>query len=558
MARYEITSPDGRRFEVNAPDDATQEQVIAYAQQQFSSQPSAPISDVPSPVQDRQVADYYANRQKEASPSMSIGDFIEGVGGASGTMITGATTGMLGRGAGFIAQAGRELMTGQYGTPEAANRIEDYSNRVGESLTNTPETEAAKLFLQKIGEGSEKLGLSSLPPVLGGMAGNINTAAQATKIGAPAIGHMALDEAAIAKAKSPLSIAASQESKIQSAASSAIKNGMDERFVDELTKLNPVERKRAAEMVSAIERGDNDYMASRYDRHTSVVGQALAERIKSAKSENKKAGIEVDKAVQTLPEVIDPSAPISTFSEGIKKLDIRLDDDNVPIFKKSAVEGFSADKKVISNVAGRIREAKTAKDLHYLKKYIYDNVHYGKKREGGLRPSTEVFLKDVARDINNTLGDASDSYKSANSAYSETAEALGDLQKSLGTIDIYGEGSDKALGIRLGALLSKQQRVADMENAIKNIDSVTQKYGAQFSDDIFKLVAISDDLESFYGVRPKTSLGGNLDKQAAELIDRGVTRTALDKGISLLSKSDKKKRQESLQALKTILQSENK
>src|SRR5690349_21785167 len=46
MARYEITSPEGKRFEINAPDGATQEQVLQYAQTQFASpapaQPAAP------------------------------------------------------------------------------------------------------------------------------------------------------------------------------------------------------------------------------------------------------------------------------------------------------------------------------------------------------------------------------------------------------------------------------------------------------------------------------------------------------------------------------------
>lgn len=37
MAKYEITSPDGRKFEVTAPDDASQDDVLAYAQGQFQS-----------------------------------------------------------------------------------------------------------------------------------------------------------------------------------------------------------------------------------------------------------------------------------------------------------------------------------------------------------------------------------------------------------------------------------------------------------------------------------------------------------------------------------------
>lgn len=41
MATYRITAPDGSEFDVTAPDDATEEQVMAYAQQQFQAQPQA-------------------------------------------------------------------------------------------------------------------------------------------------------------------------------------------------------------------------------------------------------------------------------------------------------------------------------------------------------------------------------------------------------------------------------------------------------------------------------------------------------------------------------------
>lgn len=47
MARYEITSPSGERFEITAPDNASEAEVMAYAQQQFSAKP-APIQQ-PAP-----------------------------------------------------------------------------------------------------------------------------------------------------------------------------------------------------------------------------------------------------------------------------------------------------------------------------------------------------------------------------------------------------------------------------------------------------------------------------------------------------------------------------
>jgi hypothetical protein len=42
MAKYRITSPTGEKFDITAPDNASQDQVMAYAQQQFSAKTNAP------------------------------------------------------------------------------------------------------------------------------------------------------------------------------------------------------------------------------------------------------------------------------------------------------------------------------------------------------------------------------------------------------------------------------------------------------------------------------------------------------------------------------------
>ena len=47
MAKYRITAPSGEKFDITAPEGASQEQVMAYAQQQFNSQPKAPTASIP-------------------------------------------------------------------------------------------------------------------------------------------------------------------------------------------------------------------------------------------------------------------------------------------------------------------------------------------------------------------------------------------------------------------------------------------------------------------------------------------------------------------------------
>jgi hypothetical protein len=39
MADYDITAPDGRKFRISAPDGASQDQVLAYAKDQFAKMP---------------------------------------------------------------------------------------------------------------------------------------------------------------------------------------------------------------------------------------------------------------------------------------------------------------------------------------------------------------------------------------------------------------------------------------------------------------------------------------------------------------------------------------
>lgn len=54
MARFRVTSPDGRAFVITAPDGATPEQVKAYAQQQFAAAPKPPTAPTEAPADPRE------------------------------------------------------------------------------------------------------------------------------------------------------------------------------------------------------------------------------------------------------------------------------------------------------------------------------------------------------------------------------------------------------------------------------------------------------------------------------------------------------------------------
>jgi len=145
-------------------------------------------------------------------------------------------------------------------------------------------------------------------------------------------------------------------------------------------------------------------------------------------------------------------------------------------------------------------------------------------------------------------------YGKANAAYSETINALDDLQSAAGkSIDLMSEGSEQVLGSRARALLSNQQGRGNLQNAIAQIDSVAKKYGGKFDDDILRQTAVVDELERIYGSRATTSLGGELAKTGQDIINKGALATATDKAFSLVKRSEEQRRKDSLVAIKKLL-----
>lgn len=51
MPTYEVTSPDGRKFSVTAPEGASQDEVLAYAKKNYTAPASAVGADVPDPTE---------------------------------------------------------------------------------------------------------------------------------------------------------------------------------------------------------------------------------------------------------------------------------------------------------------------------------------------------------------------------------------------------------------------------------------------------------------------------------------------------------------------------
>jgi len=97
----------------------------------------------------------------------SIGQQIVGAGETALTLGTGAIGGTLGTIAGTGVGLAQQILSGQFGTPEAANAVEQAAARGAQALTYQPRTQAGQEQVQAVGQVLSNV----LPPVLPVLAG---------------------------------------------------------------------------------------------------------------------------------------------------------------------------------------------------------------------------------------------------------------------------------------------------------------------------------------------------------------------------------------------------
>lgn len=102
-------------------------------------------------------------KQPEAEQPGFI-DKALGVGEAALTTATGATTGFLTGAGRAVGQLGKEIVQGNYGSNEAAQRVQQAMSEGMQSGTYMPKTQSGMQNVEAIGEATEVLG--ALPPVM--------------------------------------------------------------------------------------------------------------------------------------------------------------------------------------------------------------------------------------------------------------------------------------------------------------------------------------------------------------------------------------------------------
>lgn len=101
------------------------------------------------------------------TPEPSLADKALGLGETALALGTGTITAPIGSLVGTLGQASREILDGNFGTPQAAENIANAATQTAQDFTYQPSGQVSQSQLQAVGDALSPL--ESLPPVLGGL-----------------------------------------------------------------------------------------------------------------------------------------------------------------------------------------------------------------------------------------------------------------------------------------------------------------------------------------------------------------------------------------------------
>lgn len=545
----------------------------------------------------------------------SIGDQILGAGETALTAATGATGGTLGLMGGTLQGVISELRSGEFGSNEAAKRIADRAEAAMADLTYQPRTEAGQEITKSLGEAAEVL------TPLTGLAGPLAQIGQSAKLARPQLSRGAKTAAAQAKglstdvkrAKPPSTKAQVKElmkgevdrdvfdveldgstvekpSKFQKLigadlpdikknkeAINAANQGFDEGFLDVIAKkATPEDRRSMLEMTRISEKGKKDPLFEVDNRPSDVAGGILLDKVNEVKRINRDAGRAIGKEAEKLKgEKVEVSKIGESFKSALDDMDISINEDMSLNFDKSFLKTLAGPKKSIKVVFDEMASNNnpTALDLHKLKKFIDEQVTYGKNVRG-LGGNAERSLKNLRKDINNTLVEQFPSYAKANKAYSETIGALDEIQRLAGgKTDLTSNSADGALGTLTSGLMSNIKSRGQLRDAIKAIDSSIKSHeGFSFEGNrlpnpnkrpkpnLKLMILYADELDKVVGAPARTSFTGAIDTSldaAKNAQSQTMTGLALDAAKELNRRRRGINRQGAYESMQKILRKQS-
>lgn len=488
----------------------------------------------------------------EVAMQMGSGAIIEPFAG-----VTGAVAGVAHQSpevAAGVVEAVREQGTYQPRTETGkrySRNIADALSPVGEALESIGET-----FGQAGARGLEPFGLEAEGYALG------KTAPTAAAIATGGIGGGATANVLKRMPGAARSRQARIDKKVRD---EMVYQGMDPDMVNMFREAAPTDKNAMREMVDIVERGLKQPDFEITNPYSTPAGKNVKRQYDFVDKKRREAGKKLDEAAKRLKgQPIDVAPAIDNFLSSLDDMGIRFNEKTGRVsFPGSDIEKLSGLEKTVTDLVDVLRMdhlpsgvAPTAYDAHRIKRWIDNNVSYSKRQEG-MTAQVEILMKNLRHDLDTALDGRFSDYDKWNTVYRETKEATQAIQDgTVSSIDVAAPNVERALGIETRKLLSNYASGSAQMNALDLLQSVANKYGGNFDDNLLHQVMFVQQLRAAFPrleARKRTfaAESGGLKSQDVRDPKGAVVDRALDAGIEMVR--GKRDEEALLKALKRLL-----
>jgi hypothetical protein len=311
-------------------------------------------------------------------------------------------------------------------------------------------------------------------------------------------------------------------------AASAIKQGWKDGTVASIKAATDKDRSAMTKMLNVFKMGEKSDKFRAMNRPADILGDTVQTRVDFLANANQQAGKAIDRIAQSRlrGQAVEYDPAINSFLDELGALGVKVDLDQNGVAKAilqgSDIQGDKAAQRILNTVLDRLStvNAPDAYGVHTAKRFIDTQVNYGKKNLANpLTQQAERALKNLRRNLNQSLGEKFPVYKAANEKYADTITALDDLQKAAGTqIDFDSPNANKALGVAMRKLTSNYGTRANLIDSLDQANQVASKYGMKLDDDIVNQLIFVNELDRMFGAAADTSLKG----QMSQALETGV------------------------------------
>jgi hypothetical protein len=311
-------------------------------------------------------------------------------------------------------------------------------------------------------------------------------------------------------------------------AASAIKQGWKDGTIASIKAATDKDRSAMTKMLNVFKMGEKSDKFRAMNRPADILGDTVQSRVDFLANANQQAGKAIDRIANTRlrDKAVNYDPAINSFLDELGALGVKveLDQNGVAkaILQGSDIQGDKAAQRILNIVLDRLStvNAPDAYGVHTAKRFIDTQVNYGKKNLANpLTSQAERALKNLRRNLNQSLGEKFPVYKAANEKYADTITALDDLQRAAGTqIDFDSPNANKALGTAMRKLTSNYGTRANLIDSLDQANQVASKYGMKLDDDIVNQLIFVNELDRMFGAAADTSLKG----QMSQALETGV------------------------------------